>query len=64
MMTICIIILIGTGLAFLLLPADKLVKQENLKNGETFEDATKKIRKSGIISLALGVLFFLTTFVF
>lgn len=63
-MIVCIVVLVGSGLAYLLLPADKLIKQDKLKNGETFEDATKRIRKSGIFYLVLGAFFFLTTFVF
>lgn len=62
-MIVCIIVMVGSGLAYLILPADKLVKQDKIKNGETFEDAAKKIRKSGILYLVLGVFFFLTTFV-
>lgn len=62
-MIVCIIVMVGSGLAYLILPADKLVKQDKLKNGETFEDATKRIRKSGILYLALGGLFFLVHFV-
>lgn len=63
-MLVCIIVMVGSGLAYLILPADKLVKQDKLKNGETFEAATKRIRKSGILYLVLGAFFFLTTFVF
>ena len=62
-MIVCIIVMVGSGIAYLILPADKLVKQDKLKNGETFEDATKRIRKSGILYLVLGAFFFLTTFV-
>lgn len=62
-MIVCIIIMVVSGLAYLLLPYDKLVKQDKLKNEETMEEATKKIRKSGIFYLVFGVLLFLFNFV-
>ena len=52
---ICMVITGIAGLIYLLLPADKLIKEENLKNGETMEEATKKIRKTGIFYLLLTV---------
>lgn len=60
---VCIIVLVCCGLVLLLAPADKLVKQENLKNGETFENAVKKMRKNGIGSLLLAAFAFLFYFV-
>ena len=62
-MVVCIIIMVIGGIAYLLLPSDKLVKQDKLKNGETYEDATKRIRKSGIFYIIFGALLFLFTFV-
>ena len=62
-MAVCIVIMVVGGIAYLLLPSDKLVKQDKLKNGETMEGATKRIRKSGILYLVLGAFFFLTNFV-
>lgn len=62
-MIVCIIIMVVSGLAYLLLPSDKLVKQDKLKNGETMEEATKRIRKSGIFYIIFGALLFLFTFV-
>lgn len=62
-MIVCIIIMVISGLAYQFLPADKLVKKEKLKNGETMEDAVKRVRKSGLLYLGLAVLFFLITFV-
>ncbi len=47
-MIVYVIIMADIELAYLLLQADKLVKQDKLKNSKTFEDTTKKIRKSGI----------------
>ena len=62
-MIVCIIIMVVSGIAYLLLPSDKLVKQDKLKNGETMEEATKRIRKSGIFYIIFGALLFLFTFV-
>lgn len=63
-MIICIIITGIGGISYLILPTDKLVKKENLKNGETMEDAAKKIRKSGYLYIGIAILLFLTNFVF
>ena len=60
---ICVIILVIGGIAYLVLPAEKIVKKEKLKDGETFEEATKKARKSGILYIVLGILLFLFNFV-
>lgn len=60
---VCIIIMAGSGIAYLILPADKLVKQDKLKPGETMEDATKRIRKSGIYFLVFAGLLFLFNFI-
>ena len=62
-MVLCIIIMVVSGIAYFLLPADKLVKQDKLKNGETMEEATKRIRKSGMFYLIFGTLLFFFTFV-
>ena len=63
-MIVCIIITGIGGISYLILPTDKLVKKENLKNGETMEDAAKKIRKSGYLYIGIAILLFLTNFVF
>ena len=63
-MIICIIITGIGGISYLILPPEKLVKKENLKNGETMEDATKRIRKNGYLYLGIALLLFLTNFVF
>ena len=62
-MIVCIIIMGIGGILYLVLPSDKLVKEEKLKNGETIEEATKRVRKSGIIYIVLSILFFVITFV-
>lgn len=63
-MIICIIITGIGGITYLVLPADKLVKREKLKNGQTMEEATKQVRKSGIIYIVISIVLFLTNFVF
>lgn len=63
-MIVCIIITGIGGISYLILPTDKLVKKENLKNGETMEDAAKRIRKSGYLYIGIAILLFLTNFVF
>lgn len=62
-LVVCIIILAVGGIFCLILPADKLVKQEKLKNGITMEEATKKARKSGIFYLIFALFLFLFNFV-
>lgn len=60
---VCIIIMAISGISYLILPANKLVKKDKLKNGETMEDATKKVRKNGILYLVIAFLLFLFNFI-
>ena len=60
---VCIIIMAIRGISYFILPADKLVKKDKLKNGETMEDATKKARKNGIFYLVIAFLLFLFNFI-
>lgn len=60
---ICIIIMIIAGIAYLVLPANKLIKESKLKEGETLESAIKKMRKYGVFYLILAGLFFLTGYI-
>lgn len=60
---VCIIIMAIGGISYLILPADKLVKKDKLKNGETMDDATKKARKNGILYLVIAFLLFLFNFI-
>lgn len=60
---VCIIITAVGGIFYLILPADKLVKKDKLKNGETMEDATKKVRRGGVLYLVFAFLLFLFNFV-
>lgn len=59
----CIIIMAVGGIAYLMLPADKVVKKDKLKEGETMEDAVKKARKNGVLYLVLAFLLFLFNFI-
>jgi len=61
-MVACIIILGIRDIKYLILQAEKIVKKEKLKNGETFEDATKRVRKSGIVFIVAAIIFFITQF--
>lgn len=56
---ICSIVMIICGILFLVLPADKLIKEEKLKNGQTKEDAVKTYRRSAILFIIVGIIFLL-----
>lgn len=62
-LVICIIIMIIGGITYLILPPEKLVKQTKLKEGETLEIATQRMRKFGIFYIIFGVLLFFFNFV-
>ncbi len=54
---ICSIVMIICGLAFLIIPKDKLVNESKLKPGQTVESAAKNFRIYGIVFIVAGIMF-------
>ncbi len=60
---ICIIVLVVGGILSLILPADKLVNKDKLKDGETMEETAKKMKKNGILYLGLALILLVFNFI-
>ena len=55
---IAVVIMVITGILFLVLPEDKLVKKDKLKPDENFEQLVKNNRRYGWLMLGLAAFFF------